>query len=100
MPRLLPPHLMALVAFLIVIVWLMLLHQFRSSAAMQRFIAEVFGDNTPEGALREFEAAKRRLAGHLEGEDLDPQMRGRIETALGLAETDQCTIPSADECSF
>ena len=84
MPRYLPPHLMVLAVLLLIVVWAVLLQQFRRSFAIQRFVAEVFGDETPANAMRNFETAKQRLANHLESDDLDRQMRQRIELALGL----------------
>jgi hypothetical protein len=82
-PRFLPPHLMVLVALLLIVVWVILLHQFRRSAALQSFVAEVFGDETPATALRTFETARQRLESHLHSHELDHQMRQRIELALG-----------------
>lgn len=83
MPRFFPPHLMAPVALLIVILWFMLVHRFRRSPALQQIVAETLGDNTPENALREFELAKLRLAEHLNHHDLDDETRRKIELALG-----------------
>jgi predicted Na+-dependent transporter len=61
-PRFIPPHLMALVVLLIIVIWFMLVHRFRRSTMLQRFIAEVFGDDTPENALLAFDVAKQRMA--------------------------------------
>ena len=80
--RAMPPHLMALVVLLIVVVWFMLVHQFRRSPGLQRFISEAIGEDTPEHALLAFNAAKSRLAKHLDGNQLDADMRQRIEAAL------------------
>jgi hypothetical protein len=52
MPRFFPPHLMALVVVLIVVVWIMLVHHFRHNTTVQRFVAETFGDDTPEKLCR------------------------------------------------
>lgn len=82
MPRFIPPHLMAPVALLIVVVWFMLVHHFRRSSAMQRYIAETIGDDTPENALLAFELAKSRLTQHLKNGDLAPELRQQIELAL------------------
>jgi hypothetical protein len=83
-PRFIPPHLMALVVLLIIVIWFMLVHRFRRSTMLQRFIAEVFGDDTPENALLAFDVAKQRLAEHLKNGDLDNETRRQIEMALGL----------------
>jgi hypothetical protein len=76
---------MVLVGLLLIVVWVMLLHQFRRSSAMQQFVADALGDDTPANALRNFEAAKLRLSNHLENDELDYQTRQRIELALGLS---------------
>ena len=82
--RFLPPHLMVLVALFLVVIWFLFLHQFRRSASMQKFFAELLGDNTPENALMNFDHATQRLSDHLHDNDLDDRMRQRIETALGI----------------
>lgn len=82
--RFIPPHLMALVTLLIIVVWVMLVHQFRRSAALQRFVADTMGDDTPQNALVAYEAARSRLANHLNKSDLDGRTRQRIEMALGI----------------
>lgn len=97
--RFLPPHLFVLVTLLAFVVWLMLVHQFRKSAVTQRLVAEVFGDDTPETALRTFEAAKHRLSEHLNNGDLDGKTRERIEVALGLVAKDQVVGAFADNRS-
>jgi hypothetical protein len=89
MPRYIPPHLMALVVLLIVVLWFMLVHHFRRSVTMQKFIAEALGDNTPENALVAFEAARLRLREHLAAGNLEGHMRRRIEVALGLPQADE-----------
>ena len=82
--RSMPPHLMALVGLLIVVVWFMLVHHFRRSPGLQRFISEAIGDDTPENALRAYHAARSRLARHLiNGNELDAETRHQIEEALG-----------------
>jgi hypothetical protein len=86
--RFLPPHLMALVILLIAVVWFMLLHHFRHSVSLQRFVSELFGDNTPESALRNFEFARQRLSEHLSDNSLDQQIRQQIEFALGMESDD------------
>jgi hypothetical protein len=83
-PRSVPPHLLVLITLLIVVVWFMLLHHFRQSTSLQRYVAELFGENTPESALRNFLLAKQRLAEHLNHEALEPQARSDIELALGI----------------
>jgi hypothetical protein len=90
---------MALIALLLLVVWAMLLRHFRNSAAMQKFIAETFGDDTPERALRTFEIAKRRLADHLNDRDLDDQTRERIEAALAASSQDQAIACCADDAA-
>lgn len=84
MLRFLPPHLMALIALLIAVIWFMLVHHFRQNASLQRFVADLFGDNTPESALRNFEFARQRLLDHLNDRSLDHAMRQAIEISLGL----------------
>jgi hypothetical protein len=81
--RFLPPHLIVLVALLVFLIWMMLVHQIRKSATVQRFLAEAFGDDTPESALRTFESAKRRLSKHLNNDNLNDETRHRIELAIG-----------------
>ena len=97
MPRFIPPHLIVPVALLIFVVWIMLVHRFRKSFAMQQFVAEALGDNTPENALTAFEAAKRRLTDHLNNRDLDMQTRRRIELALGRPVEGDAIDGNADE---
>ncbi len=82
--RFIPPHLMALVTLLIIVVWVMLVHQFRRSAALQKFVADTMGDDTPQNALTAYEAARSRLANQLNRSDLDGRTRQRIEIALGI----------------
>ena len=82
MIRFIPPHLMALLVLLIIVLWVMLLRFFRRSPAVQHFVSDLFGDSTPENALLTFELAKERLANHLDNPMLDRQMRERIEQAL------------------
>lgn len=84
MPRFFPPHLMAPVVLLIILIWIILVHHFRRNVTIQKFVSETIGDNTPETALAAFEAAQTRLADHLHADDLDPQLRRRIELALGV----------------
>ena len=84
MPRFFPPHLMVLVTLLIVVTWFMLLHYVRQSASLQRFIAEMLGENTPEACLRDFQQAKRRLAEYLSHDTLSDRVRQEIELALGI----------------
>lgn len=83
-PRFIPPHLMALVVLLIVVLWFMFVHRIRRSTMLQRFISEAFGDDTPENALVAFDAAKQRMADHLKNRDLDLETRRQIEIALGI----------------
>lgn len=107
MPRFIPPHLMALVTLLIIVLWFLLVHQFRRSAAMQKWFALAIGDDTPENALLAFEAAKLRLTSHLQDGHLDRRLRHRIEVALGSkpdceaidARTDHFS-PGSDLVSF
>lgn len=80
--RFVPPHLLLLVSLLIFVLWVMLVHRFRNSTGMQQFFSELFGDNTPENALRTYQLAKQRLANHLNDAGLDGQMRQKIESAL------------------
>lgn len=75
---------MALVVLLVAIIWFMLLHHFRQNASLQRFVAELFGDNTPENALLNFQSARQRLQEHLRDAALDLAMRQKIESALGI----------------
>lgn len=93
--RFIPPHLMALITLLIIVLWVMLLRYFRRSPAIQQFLAELFGDRTPENALLAFELAKERLMNHLDDPKLDLQMRQRIEQALKYTYRDEST-PSAE----
>ncbi|MDB5386003.1 MAG: hypothetical protein JWM11_1649, partial [Planctomycetaceae bacterium] len=82
MPRFIPPHLVGPVALLIVLLWFLLVHHFRRSSSMQKFVAEIIGDETPESTLLTFQAAKSRLTRYLKIDDLDPDQRLRIEHAL------------------
>ena len=75
---------MVLVTLLIVVTWFMLLHYVRQSASLQRFIAEMLGENTREACLRDFQQAKRRLAEYLSHDTLSDRVRQEIELALGL----------------
>ena len=84
MPRFIPPHLMFLITLLIFVIWFMLLHYFRRNDVLQRFVAELFGDNTPDSALRNYELARRRLAEHLHDPALDSRLRQQIELALRM----------------
>ncbi len=84
MPRFVPPHLLVLITLLVVVVWFMLLHHFRQSTTLQRFVAELLGDNTPESALRNFHQARQRLVEHLNHGELNSQTRADIELALGI----------------
>jgi len=95
--RFIPPHLMALIILLIIVLWLMLLRFFRRSPAIQYFVSELFGDSTPENALLAFELAKERLANHLDNPSLDRQMRERIEQALRLSHQEVDSLPDAPE---
>jgi hypothetical protein len=79
----LPPHLMVLIGFLIVVIWLMLLRHFRRSPGMQRLVSEILGDDSAESALIAFESARRHLMDHLNDSHLDCDLRERIELALG-----------------
>ena len=83
MLRGIPPHLWALFVLLVMVVWVMLVHRIRQSSALHRFVAETFGDDTPESALAAFEAARQRLADHLNADRIEPALRRRIEVALG-----------------
>jgi hypothetical protein len=94
--RLLPPHLMALVAILILVLWVMLVNYFRRSPAIQRFVAETLGDNTPESSLRTFVVVKQRLADHLNDPHIDDQMRQKIELALGRQQDDVIDTPAGN----
>lgn len=96
MGRFLPPHLMVLVALLLIIVWVMLLRQFRRSSLMQQFVAEAFGDETPVNALHSFEAARLRLVKHLQSDNLDDLTRQRIEMALGQSSLQAPVEPHQD----
>ena len=91
MLRLFPPHLQALVLLLVFVIWVMLLRYFRRSPAIQRFVAEIIGDETPENALLAFEAAKSRLTRHLHDGTLDDLTRRRIESALGVPLPEEAT---------
>ncbi len=84
--RLMPPHLMALVVLLILMIWVMLVHHFRRSTTIQKFVSQALGDDTPESALLAYEVAKARLEDHLSTGDLDDAMRRRIELALGTSQ--------------
>lgn len=81
-----PPHLMAPVLLLVVILWIMLVHHFKRSPAVQRFVAETIGDDTPDDALAAYAAARLRLVRHLHRSDLNADTRRRIEDALGNEE--------------
>lgn len=83
MLRSIPPHLFVLVTLFVFVIWIMLVHRFRKSAAIQRFVAEALGDDTPQAALRAFEMAKRRLTVHLDSADLDPMTRQQMQLAIG-----------------
>lgn len=85
MPRFIPPHLLALVVLLICILWIMLVHHFRRNTAVHQFLSEAMGEDTPQHALSDFEAARSRLARHLNQSKLDGELRRRIEMALGIA---------------
>ncbi|WP_373652033.1 hypothetical protein [Schlesneria sp. DSM 10557] len=97
MLRSLPPHLMALIVLLVIVLWLMMLRYFRRSPSLQRFVSDLFGDTTPENALWAFELAKARLANHLLDPDLDQLMRERIELALTGSHPSLPSAPSAPE---
>lgn len=100
MPRFIPPHLMAPVALLIFLIWVMLVHHFRRNSTIQKFVSETIGENTPENALAAFEAARTRLANHLHAGDLEPEMRRRIELALGAWQPDPALEPQEDHRSY
>ncbi len=91
MPRFIPPHLLALVVLLVIILWFMLVHHFRRNRAVHQFLAEAMGEDTPEHALSDFEAARSRLVQHLNESKLDRDMQRRIEAALGMAQDDALT---------
>ncbi len=99
MPRSIPPHLLVLIGLLIFVVWIMLLRVFRRSPPLQRFIAEILGDDSPENALIAFEVAKNRLAEHLKNEDLDAQIRQKIELALGQSQNCDEMTPHVEQRS-
>ena|GEM_PF-6509724 len=85
MLRSMPPHLMVLAALLIVVVWVLLLRRVRRSPTIQRFVMDIFGDNTAEDALLTFESAKHALINHLHDPDLDGELRQQIEAALEMS---------------
>lgn len=100
MLRSIPPHLILLISLLTIVIWVMLLHYFRRSDAVQKFVAQTLGDDTPENALLAFEIAKRRLADHLNDADLNRELRRRIESLLGSPHTEDATYSQRDDRSF
>lgn len=87
MPRFVPPHLIGPVIIMLGLLWFVLVHRFRQSPGIQRFVAETIGDDTPEAALRAFITARSRLIEHLESEHLSPELRQEMEAVLESAST-------------